>query len=231
MFRCLILALFLGLGLPVAGAAQSLQDVLRPHAEEVLQPGRRSVGIVIDDLVASGLPQALPFLEAWRDREIVRRDSDGTFLRQTGRGASLKFLDLDTGAEVELEEGATVTEARPNGGVRRAIGDALVQFQLSDPDITRRKAALDAIACSMDFTVSSATVECSVSIRSQSKPQPAIASALSEPGIVTHRPICARPSANAALNAFLGSFMPNSPISLVLHIIASPDEGKEKRLF
>ena len=150
MFRCLILALFLGLGLPVAGAAQSLQDVLRPHAEEVLQPGRRSVGIVIDDLVASGLPQALPFLEAWRDREIVRRDSDGTFLRQTGRGASLKFLDLDTGAEVELEEGATVTEARPNGGVRRAIGDALVQFQLSDPDITRRRAALDAIARSMD---------------------------------------------------------------------------------
>ena len=43
-----------------------------------------------------------------------------------------------------------LTASRPNGGVRRAIGEALVQFQLSDPDITKRRAAVEAIARGME---------------------------------------------------------------------------------
>ncbi|MEL6533693.1 MAG: urea ABC transporter permease subunit UrtB, partial [Pseudomonadota bacterium] len=54
------------------------------------------------------------------------------------------LFDLDTGAEVGTDDGTTAV--RPNGGVRRAIGEVLVQFQLSSPDITRRQAAVDAIA-------------------------------------------------------------------------------------
>ncbi|MEL6841333.1 MAG: urea ABC transporter permease subunit UrtB, partial [Pseudomonadota bacterium] len=71
MFRQIFLALALWFTLPVMVQAQSLQDILQTHQEEVLKPGRRSVGVVLDDLVASGLPQVVPFLEAWRDREIV----------------------------------------------------------------------------------------------------------------------------------------------------------------
>ncbi len=149
MFRLIFLALSLWLALPVMTQAQSLQDILQTHQDEVLKPGRRSVAVVLDDLVASGLPQALPFLEAWRDREIVQRDSDGLFFRVIAEGDMITLRDLDTGTELEASPD-DLTESRPNGGVRRAIGDALVQFQLSDPDITKRQAAVDAIARSMD---------------------------------------------------------------------------------
>ena len=130
--------------------AQSLQALLQTHSDEVLSPGRRSVGVVLEDLVQSGLPQALPFLEAWRDREIVQRGSDGLFFRAEGRGAEITLYDLDTGDAAGTAPSSDLTESRPNGGVRRAIGDALVQFQLSDPDIAKRRAAVDAIARSMD---------------------------------------------------------------------------------
>jgi urea transport system permease protein len=140
------------LALPFAAQAQaqSLQAILQTHGEEVLKPGRRSVGVVLEDLVSSGLPQALPFLEAWRDRQIVRRGSDGLFFRAIEEGGAVSLIDLDSGENLGPADASDLTEARPNGGVRRAIGDALVQFQLSDPDIGRRQAAVEAIARSMD---------------------------------------------------------------------------------
>lgn len=150
MLRLLSLALSLCLILPASLQAQTLQDILQTHQDEVLSPGRQSVGVVLDDLVASGLPQALPFLEAWRDREIVQRDSDGLFFRAVEEDDAITLVDLDTNTTITVANDDGLSEARPNGGVRRAIGDALVQFQLSDPDITKRQAAVDAIARSMD---------------------------------------------------------------------------------
>ena len=151
MLRLLsLVALALCLMTPSAVTAQSLQDILQTHKDEVLKPGRRSVGVVLDDLVASGLPQALPFLEAWRDRKIVQRDSDGLFFRLDESGAAAELYDLETGETLGPADEIDVTASRPNGGVRRAIGDALVQFQLSDPDMAKRQAAVDAIARSMD---------------------------------------------------------------------------------
>ena len=145
MLRTLFLAVCLCLTAPLAASAQTIQDILQTHAEEVAKPGRRTVGVVLDDLVGSGLPQAVPFLEAWRDREIVQRDSDGLFFRNSED----TLFNLDSGEAVGPADG-DLTESRPNGGVRRAIGDALVQFQLSDPDIEKRTAAVEAIARSMD---------------------------------------------------------------------------------
>jgi urea transport system permease protein len=150
MSRLLSLALSLWFFLPASASAQPLQYILQTHQGEVLQPGRNSVGELLNDLVASGLPQALPFLEAWRDREIVQRGSDGLFFRVAGDGATVTLQDLDTGATFEAANAPDLTESRPNGGVRRAIDDALVEFQLSDPDIIKRQAAVDAIARSMD---------------------------------------------------------------------------------
>lgn len=154
MFRFISLALALALAqlltAPVGATAQSLQNILQTHQDEVLKPGRRTVSVVLDDLVASGLPQALPFLEAWRDREIVQRTSDGLFFRATGEGASFILRDLDTDVALDGAEQLDIKEARPNGGVRRAIGDALVQFRLSDPDIVKRQSAVEAIARSME---------------------------------------------------------------------------------
>ncbi len=151
MLRLLSLAVSFWLFLCTALQAQSLQDILQTHADEVQKPSRNSVGVVLDDLVASGLPQVVPFLEGWRDREIVQRSPDGQFFRLIEEGDVARLEDLDSGEMIEADAGA-FKDLRPNGGVRRAIGNALVQFQLSDPDIAKRRAAVDAIARSMDVS-------------------------------------------------------------------------------
>ena len=120
---------------PTAGAAQTLQEILQRHAEEVADRGRRIVGPVIDDRVASGLPGARG-LSALSAREVVRRLEDGSFFVGEEAGDDRPTLrDVATREVVaqDVPEDA-VEEAHPNGGVRRVIGTALVQFQFSDPD-------------------------------------------------------------------------------------------------
>ena len=58
-------------------AAQDLQAILQTHAEEVAEPGRRTVGVVLDDLLASGLPGVPEFLTRWQDREVLLNTEDG----------------------------------------------------------------------------------------------------------------------------------------------------------
>ncbi|WP_438957379.1 urea ABC transporter permease subunit UrtB [Cognatiyoonia sp.] len=146
LLRYLLMALALCLMPASQIQAQTLQDILQTHADEVANPSRRSVGVFLDDLLANGNSQAVPFLEAWRNREIVQRDVDGLFFRQS---EDLLF-DLETGSEVGSAD--EISAIRPNGGVRRVIGEALVQFQLLDPDITKRIEAVDAIARAMEAT-------------------------------------------------------------------------------
>jgi len=142
--RRLIFATLLVLCGSFTAHAQTLQGILQTHVDEVAKPSRRGVAIVLDDLVASGLPQATPFLEQWAERNVWQRD-DGLFFIVTDEGETLTLKDVDTGAALSGAKEA-FSQVRPNGGVRRAIGTALVQFQLSDPEISRRQAAVDSIA-------------------------------------------------------------------------------------
>ncbi len=144
MYRLFVLfALFIGL--TPAAQAQDLQTILQTHAEEVASPGRRTVGVVLDDLVASGLPQVTPFLEEWQDKSVWQRDADGLFFIADEDGDTLALTDINTGDE-SVADKAGFTQLKPNGGVRRVIGTALVQFQLSDPDLSRRLSAVESIA-------------------------------------------------------------------------------------
>ncbi len=144
MYRLFVLfALFIGL--TPAAQAQDLQTILQTHAEEVADPGRRTVGVVLDDLVASGLPRVTPFLEEWQDKSVWQRDDDGLFFIADEDGDTLALTDIDTGDE-SVADKAGFTQLKPNGGVRRVIGTALVQFQLSDPDLSRRLSAVESIA-------------------------------------------------------------------------------------
>lgn len=142
--RYIILAIALWLGTLVSAQAQGLQDILQIHADEVAKPSRRSVSVALDDIVGSGLPQAPVFLEQWSARNVWQRD-DGLFFIGRKRGDELRLTDIDTGEE-STAPSAGFTQIRPNGGVRRVIGTALVQFQLSDPDLERREIAVASIA-------------------------------------------------------------------------------------
>ncbi|WP_420862513.1 urea ABC transporter permease subunit UrtB [Algirhabdus cladophorae] len=145
MFR-LILAALLGLLLATSASAQDLQSILQTHQAEVAKPGRKTVGVVLDDLAASGLPQAATFLERWQNKELYVRGSDGLFFYLSSDEATL--IDITTEADAGPAPD-DLKQVKPNGGVRRSIGTALVQFQLSDPDITRRQSAVEALARDM----------------------------------------------------------------------------------
>jgi len=133
----------------MATSAQSLQDILAVHADEVAKPSRRSVGILLDDLVASGLPQVPQFLEAWQAKNAWKRNEDGAVFLGSAADGGIALTDIDSGADVGVAAKSELKQLKPNGGVRKEIGKALVQFQLSDPDIERRKTAVEAIARAM----------------------------------------------------------------------------------
>ena len=127
--------------------AGSLQELLQTHAEQISDPSRRTVGETLDALVASGHPDLPGFLARWQEREAYRRDADGLFVYVQDEDADpLVLLDIVTGEPVGEAGSREVTQLRPNGGVRRVIGTALVQFQLGADDPVERMQALDTIA-------------------------------------------------------------------------------------
>jgi urea transport system permease protein len=147
MIRSFLLVLGVLLGLGVPAAAQDLQSVLQRHQDAVANPSRGTVGAVLSDLVASGLPEVPQFLDRWQNRQVSVRTADGLFFyTEPGADGAVTLLDISSGAPAGTAARGELAEIRPNGGVRREIGAALVQFQLSDPNPAGRIAALDSIA-------------------------------------------------------------------------------------
>jgi urea transport system permease protein len=135
-----------------AGAAQAdLQALLQREPDLVADASRRTVGEVLDLLVKSGLPEVPVFLERWQNREVYQRQSDGLFVYVEDSDADpLTLLDLSSGAVLGTAGSREVSQLRPNGGVRRVIASALVQFQLAAPDPAQRLLALEAVADAPD---------------------------------------------------------------------------------
>ncbi|WP_298361285.1 urea ABC transporter permease subunit UrtB [uncultured Litoreibacter sp.] len=146
--RRIILAIALIFGTLHSAQAQDpatpFQDILQTHGGEIAKPSRKRVGDVLDQLVGSGLPQVPQFLEAWAAKNVWQ-DLDGTFFIGVADGAELTLTDVDT-SDTFTGQKSEFIQLKPNGGVRRLIGTALVQFQLSDPDPERRMDALTSIA-------------------------------------------------------------------------------------
>ncbi len=141
----ILLSAFVFMFCAMAASAQDLQSLLQDNADDIAKPSRNSIGVVLDQMVATGLPQVPAFLEQWSDKNVWQDDITGTFFMATEADDTLTLTDIDTGAETTVPSDG-FTQLKPNGGVRRVIGTALVQFQLIDPDTTRRAAALESIA-------------------------------------------------------------------------------------
>ena len=125
--------------------AETAAEILTAHADLVTKASRQTIGPVIDALGASGDPAAALVLEAWAQKGLGVRKSDGGFVLLTPDAEGYALRDL-TGAEIGHAAKSDVTELKPNAGVRGLIATALVQFTLSDPDPAKRLAALESIA-------------------------------------------------------------------------------------
>jgi urea transport system permease protein len=147
MLRLIMAGLML-LALPFAVSAQEapVQSLLQDHAEIIVKNSRKTIGPAIDAVAASGLPQAQEVLQAWQAKEIWQRKSDGLFFRgEKLDSKTYRLLDFDTGAEAGSFPKKELKQIKPNSGIRALIGTALVQFQLTDPDPSRRSAALTSL--------------------------------------------------------------------------------------
>ena len=142
--RSVLFALTLLIGGASAAFAQNLQPILQTYTTEISKPSRGTVSEALDAIAASDLPQVTTFLEQWSDKNVWLR-SDGVFFIGEVSGGLLALIDIDTQARLSGAKDE-FTQLKPNGGVRRLIGTALVQFQLIDPNLTRRESAVASIA-------------------------------------------------------------------------------------
>ncbi len=142
--------------IPLAAAAQDtptgpLQTVLQANVDAVASPSRSTIAQVLTALNEADLDATADFLRAWAERGVYQDPETGLFYFATELDArDLALIDIDTGAEVARVTTRDVDQIRPNAGVRRDIGAALVRFELSADDPARRLAALDAITRSPD---------------------------------------------------------------------------------
>ena len=136
-------ALWLGLG---AGMAQAgpVQDLLQAQGALIEESSRRTIGPAIEAIVESGLPRVQPVLQAWQDKALWI-DAEGRFWRVIEKDGEEILVDVDTGEEAGPADTAAMEQIKPNSGIRALIGTALVQFQLTDPEPRRRRAALESI--------------------------------------------------------------------------------------
>jgi urea transport system permease protein len=133
-----------------AAAEDALQPLLEPHQADLAKPSRRTIGPVIDDLLAKDHPGMIDFLRKWQAREVYQRPEDALFFYAEDAGDALLLIDIDSGETVAQVGSRAVDQVRPNSGVRREVAAALVPFELTAPDPARRADALKAIARSAD---------------------------------------------------------------------------------
>jgi len=141
----LIVAAVLWLAPSLAFAEGKAAAIIAENRDQIEKPSRQTIGPVITALAASGDPMTDDILSAWADKQLVIRKSDDALFIATPDGNGISLVALD-GTPAGIASSSELTELKPNAGVRSLIAAALVQFTLTDPDPTRRAAALTSIA-------------------------------------------------------------------------------------
>ncbi|MEQ9693093.1 urea ABC transporter permease subunit UrtB [Shimia sp. SDUM112013] len=132
--------------LSVTAQETAIQPLLQEHQAVIVKSSRKTIAPAIDAIANSGLPQAQQVLETWAAKNMWMRKSDGLFfIGEKGAGKTYDLTDFDTGETIGRYEKSELKQLKPNSGIRAMIGTALVQFQLSDPDRTKRQDALTSI--------------------------------------------------------------------------------------
>ncbi|MEM6480455.1 MAG: urea ABC transporter permease subunit UrtB [Pseudomonadota bacterium] len=124
-----------------------MQLLLQDQADLIVKASRRTVQPAIDALTQSGMTEAQVVLERWQSKELWRSETSGLFVfaEEIDRD-TIRIFDVADGQEIATVADDEFDQLKPNSGVRRLIGAALVRFQLTDPDPVVRATALDAIA-------------------------------------------------------------------------------------
>lgn len=140
------LATFLFLAQTSAAQEAPVQTLLQEYQKVIVKSSRKTIGPAIDALASSGFAQAQTVLQKWQSKEMYLRKNDGLFFHGESIGnKTIRLFDFDTGEQAGDLPKSDLKQIKPNSGIRALLGAALVQFQLSDPDPSRRRDALQTI--------------------------------------------------------------------------------------
>ncbi len=147
--RHLLAALLICLAALPATAQDSgspIQTLLQEQADLIVESSRRTIEPAITAIARSGLPDAQVMLEKWQAKQVYRHVETGLFLwaEEIDRD-TLRAFDLAGNTPLGEVADDDYDQLKPNSGVRKMIGAALVVFQLNAPDPVTRATALEAI--------------------------------------------------------------------------------------
>ncbi|WP_380054492.1 urea ABC transporter permease subunit UrtB [Falsihalocynthiibacter sp. SS001] len=133
---------------PFAASAQSdeIHEILNTHEAIIAKSSRKTVEPAIAALRDSGAPEAQRVLETWQGKELWQvKDSKLFVTARKDDSGNYDIFDVITKEPLGNVEKGAIDQIKPNSGVRGLLGAALVQFQLMDADIEKRREALVAI--------------------------------------------------------------------------------------
>jgi urea transport system permease protein len=146
--RVFVIIIFALLAIPVHSFAETktIQDILQENRKLIIKSSRKTIEPAIEAIVTSGLPQAKKVLQTWQNKDLWLRKKDGLFFQAKKiDNKTYELIDLENNKIIVQESKSNLKQIKPNSGIRALIANALVRFQLSDPDPNERITALKAI--------------------------------------------------------------------------------------
>ncbi|MEM9211689.1 MAG: urea ABC transporter permease subunit UrtB, partial [Pseudomonadota bacterium] len=141
----LLLVFLLLFGAPLW--AQTLTEVVETHNPNIIKGSVKTAEPIIADVQAVGTEAASAFLLAWQEKNLwFIRETDQIVTVTTEDKETYQAFDVETGALIGAFGKREIKNIKPNSGLRRMIGSALVAGQLTSPDRATREAALDALS-------------------------------------------------------------------------------------
>ncbi len=146
--RVFVIIIYAFLAIPVYSFAETkpIQDILQENRKLIIKSSRKTIEPAIEAIVTSGLPQAKKVLQTWQNKDLWLRKKDGLFFQAKKiDNKTYELIDLENNKVIDQDSKSNLKQIKPNSGIRALIANALVRFQLTDPDHNERITALKAI--------------------------------------------------------------------------------------
>ena len=135
--RVFVIIFYAFLAIPVQSFAETkpIQDILQENRKLIIKSSRKTIEPAIEAIVTSGLPQAKKVLQTWQNKDLWFRKEDGLFFEAKKIDTkTYELIDLENSKVIDQYSKSNLKQIKPNSGIRALIANALVRFQLSDPD-------------------------------------------------------------------------------------------------
>ncbi|MDB9877530.1 urea ABC transporter permease subunit UrtB [Amylibacter sp.] len=129
-----------------SNAQSKFQSLIEYQNSNIIKPSVKTAPFVINSIQTFNGEISNKFLLAWQLKKLwYRKDDYSIFLVEKHSNTEYATIDLETGKSLGLAKKNTIKQIKPNSGVRRLIGSALVTSQLNSSILINRISSLDSI--------------------------------------------------------------------------------------